>query len=126
MTLTFGVVVLGVSDMDRAAGFWSAALGYTLRKDGLFGVSQLLMPPGGSGLPIGLQRSETPPLDHPRIHFDLHAADRAEQESEAARLVSLGAKRVDWDGYPDDPDFIVLEDPDGNRFCVIDLSHEDA
>jgi len=24
--------------------------------------------------------------------------------------------------YPDDPDFVVLEDPDGNRFCVIDKS----
>jgi hypothetical protein len=29
---------------------------------------------------------------------------------------------VDWDLYPDDPDFVVLEDPDGNRFCVIDKS----
>lgn len=31
-----------------------------------------------------------------------------------------GARRVDWDLYPEDPDFLVLEDPDGNRFCVID------
>jgi hypothetical protein len=22
--------------------------------------------------------------------------------------------------YPDDPDFVVLRDPDGNEFCVID------
>jgi hypothetical protein len=29
---------------------------------------------------------------------------------------------VDWDSYPDDPDFIVLEDPDGNRFCVVDAA----
>lgn len=126
MTLTFGVVVLGVSDVDRAARFWAAALGYTLREDGLFGISKLLMPPDGNGLPIGLQLSRTPAQDHPRIHFDLHAADAAGQEAEAARLVSLGAKRVGWDSYPDDPDFIVLEDPDGNRFCVVDLSHEDA
>jgi hypothetical protein len=34
--------------------------------------------------------------------------------------VSLGAVRVDWDRYPDDPDFIVLADPDSHRFCVID------
>ena len=34
------------------------------------------------------------------------------------------ARRVDWDSYPDDPDFVVLADPDGNRFCVVDLSHE--
>jgi hypothetical protein len=27
---------------------------------------------------------------------------------------------VDWDSYPEDPDFIVLEDPEGNRFCIVD------
>lgn len=122
--VTFGVVVLGVSDVRRAAEFWSAALGYTLRRDGLFGVGNLLVPPDGNGMPIGLQASETPPQDRPRIHFDLHAADAAEQEAEAQRLVSLGACRVDWDRYPADPDFIVLEDPDGNRFCIVDLSRE--
>lgn len=123
--LTFGVVVLGVSDVDRAAEFWSKALGYTLRRDGLYGIVNLLAPPDGNGIPIGLQRSETPVQKYPRIHFDLHAADAAAQEAEAARLVSLGARRVAWDRYPDDPDFIVLEDPDGNRFCVVDLSHEE-
>lgn len=65
------------------------------------------------------------PDEHPRIHFDLHVANLAEQESEARRLVGLGAKRVEWDSYPDDPDFIVLEDPEGNRFCIVDLSHQD-
>jgi hypothetical protein len=59
-----------------------------------------------------------------RLHFDLHAADVSEQEAEAARLISLGARRVAWDSYPEDPDFIVLEDPEGNRFCIVDLSHE--
>ncbi|HEX6448828.1 MAG TPA: VOC family protein [Trebonia sp.] len=124
--LTFGVLALGVTDVRRAADFWSAALGYTLREDGFGGWSKVLMPPDDSGLPIALQPSETPPQEHPRLHLDLHVADVAEQEAEAARLVSLGAKRIDWDSYPDDPDFIVLEDPDGNRFCIIDLSHEHA
>ncbi len=38
------------------------------------------------------------------------------------RLVSLGATRVDWDRYPPNPDFVVLADSEGNRFCVIDTS----
>ena len=122
--LSFGVVVLGVTDVPRAAGFWSAALGYELREDGFGGWATVLVPPGGSGTAIALQRSQTPPEDHPRLHLDLHVADVAEQESEAARLVSLGAERVDWDRYPDDPDFVVLADPDGNRFCIVDLSHD--
>lgn len=37
-------------------------------------------------------------------------------------LISLGATRVDWDLYPASPDFVVLADTEGNRFCVIDTS----
>jgi catechol 2,3-dioxygenase-like lactoylglutathione lyase family enzyme len=122
--LSFGVVVLGVTDVPRAAEFWTAALGYELREDGFGGWATVLVPPGGSGTAIALQRSQTPPEDYPRLHLDLHVADVAEQESEAARLISLGAERVDWDRYPDDPDFVVLADPDGNRFCIVDLSHD--
>jgi catechol 2,3-dioxygenase-like lactoylglutathione lyase family enzyme len=123
--LTFGVVVLGVADRQRAADFWCAALGYEVREDGFGGWARVLVPPeGASGTPIALQASQTPAEAHPRIHIDLHVADAAEQKAEAARLVSLGASRVDWDSYPADPDFIVLADPEGNRFCIVDLTHE--
>jgi catechol 2,3-dioxygenase-like lactoylglutathione lyase family enzyme len=123
--LTFGVVVLGSADRQRAADFWCAALGYEVREDGFGGWAKVLVPPGGaSGTAIALQTSQTPAETHPRIHIDLHVADAAEQEAEAARLVSLGASRVDWDSYPADPDFIVLADPEGNRFCIVDLTHE--
>jgi catechol 2,3-dioxygenase-like lactoylglutathione lyase family enzyme len=122
--LTIGVVAVGVSDVARATEFWRGALGYDVRTDGFGGWSTVLVPPGGSGTMIALQRSETPPPDHPRLHLDLHVADAAEQEAEAARLIALGAERVEWDSYPDDPDFVVLADPDGNRFCIVDLGHD--
>jgi len=122
--LTVGVVVLGVTDVQRAARFWQAALGYGLRRDGFGGWATVLVAPDGAGPSIALQRSVTPPPEHPRVHLDLHVADAAEQEAEAARLVSLGAERVAWDSYPEDPDFVVLADPDGNRFCIVDLGHE--
>ena len=54
----------------------------------------------------------------------VHVASAAEQEAEADRLISLGAVRVSWDSYPDDPDFIVLADTEGNRFGIVDLGHE--
>ncbi len=121
--LTFGVVALGVTDVRRAQEFWCAALGYQVREDGFGGWARVLTPPGGTGTLIALQTSRTPPEDHPRLHFDLHVADAAEQQAEAARLMSLGASRVDWDSYPDDPDVVVLADTEGNRFCIVDLSH---
>jgi len=122
--LTFGVVVLGVTDRKRAEEFWCAALGYRVHEGPFGGWARVLTPPDGTGAAIALQTSRTPPEGYPRLHFDLHVTGVAEQEAEADRLVSLGASRVDWDSYPDDPDFIVLADPDGNRFCIVDLAHE--
>jgi catechol 2,3-dioxygenase-like lactoylglutathione lyase family enzyme len=122
--LTIGVVVLGVTDVRRTAEFWRAALGYELREDGFGGWATVLTPAAGDGTKIALQRTTTPPPQIPHTHLDLHASSAAEQEAEVARLISLGAERVDWDHYPEDPDFVVLADPDGNRFCVVDLSHD--
>jgi catechol 2,3-dioxygenase-like lactoylglutathione lyase family enzyme len=122
--LTFGVVVLGVTDTRRAADFWGAALDYELREDGFGGWAKVLVPRSGPGAAIALQVSESPVEDHPRMHIDLHVGGVAEQEAEAERLVALGAELVDWDSYPEDPDFIVLADPEGNLFCIVDLSHK--
>lgn len=116
--LTIGTIVLGVNDVARSTDFWHAALGYVPREPG-DGTWVTLAPASGPGALLSLMLSETPVQDHPRIHLDLYAEDQA---AEVERLVSLGARRVDWDLCPDDPDFIVLEDPDGNRFCVIDRS----
>jgi catechol 2,3-dioxygenase-like lactoylglutathione lyase family enzyme len=122
--LQMGVIVLGVADQRRAAEFWGEALGYELREDGFGGWAMVLVPPGGGAGPkIALQRSETPPQGKPRLHLDLHVTSATEQAAEAERLVSLGAERVDWDSFPADPDFVVLADPDGNRFCIVDLAH---
>jgi hypothetical protein len=52
----------------------------------------------------------------PRLHLELHVADAAEQAAGAARLVSLDARRVDWDSYREDPDVVVLADTVGKLF----------
>jgi len=116
--LTIGTIVLGVNDVAAATKFWNDALGYVPREEG-DETWVTLVPASGPGAELSLMLSETPVQHHPRIHLDLYADD---QSAEVERLVSLGARRVDWDSYPDDPDFVVLEDPDGNRFCVIDKS----
>lgn len=125
--LKIGVLAVGVDDVERAATFWCGALGYERRTDGFGGWDLVLTPlPGVAGTQLALHRSHTPAQSHPRLHMDLHVADANEQVAQVARLVELGARRVEWDSYPEDPDFVVLEDPSGNRFCVVDLSHEEA
>jgi hypothetical protein len=53
-----------------------------------------------------------------RLHLDLYTNDQA---SEVERLVTLGAMRYPWRYKPGD-DFVVLEDPDGKLFCVVQKS----
>lgn len=118
-----GTVVMGAADVRRAADFWSQALGYVPRDGEVADDWTVLVSTDGSGAGLALGRSVTPAREHPRVHLDLYAADAAEQAAEVTRLIALGAERVDWDSYPEDADFVVLADPEGNRFCVIDTSH---
>ncbi|MET8625725.1 VOC family protein [Kitasatospora sp. NPDC004669] len=122
--LTIGTLALGVSDMSRAATFWMAALSYVPR-GGLIEDDWTVLGPadGGTGAHLALGYSESPVQEHPRVHLDLYADDAADQAAEVRRLVALGAELVDWDSYPEDPDFVVLADTEGNRFCVIDTAH---
>ena len=53
--------------------------------------------------------------------MDLWVDSAEEQLAEVDRLIALGARRVDWE-YPDDADFVVLADPVGTLFCIVDLS----
>jgi hypothetical protein len=53
----------------------------------------------------------------PRIHLDLYTDD---QPGEVRRLLALGATEVHWDRRPPDADYVILADPEGNRFCVVD------
>lgn len=110
--------MIGVSDVRRAAEFWGQALNYVPREEVQddWGV---LVPANGQGPNVSLSLSETPVQQYPRVHLDLYAGDAADQAAEVERLVALGAERVDWDHYPENADFIVLADPDGNIFDVI-------
>ena len=111
---------MGAEDVARAAAFWGAALGYDIVPfEGTNNDFTILRPPSLVGTRIGLQKAETPTQKHPRVHIDLIVDSAQEQADEIERLISLGAERVEWDEYPDDPDFVVLADTEGNRFCVV-------
>jgi catechol 2,3-dioxygenase-like lactoylglutathione lyase family enzyme len=120
--LRLGFPVIGVTDIPRAVSFWTSALDLVPTSEWESPVWRTLEHADGSGRALGLMRSESPVEAHPRIHLDLLTDTTEEQEAEVERLVELGAVRVDWDLYPPNPDFIVLADPDGNVFCVVDLS----
>ncbi|MFJ4438233.1 VOC family protein [Streptomyces sp. NPDC088923] len=120
--LTLGITVIGVTDLARAVAFWTSALPLVESEEWRSDTWSTLRHADGSGRALGLMLSQSPPEPRPRVHLDLFAESPEEQSTEVARLLALGARRVDWPLYPEDPDFVVLADPDDNLFCVVDLS----
>lgn len=110
--LSIGSIVWGVRDVPQAIRFWTAALNYRLRDEPDDGWA-VLVPIAGPGVQLALSLVTSGKAR--RHHLDLYAGD---QGVEVGRLLDLGARRVDW-RYPEDADYVVLEDPDGNRFCVV-------
>jgi catechol 2,3-dioxygenase-like lactoylglutathione lyase family enzyme len=115
LVLRVGSIVLRVEDLDRQVAFWTAALDYVPR-DATWDDFVVLRPRSGVGPNLSLDRHRSTLQIPPRIHLDLYADDRA---AEVARLIALGATEVHWSGRPADADYVILADPEGNRFCVV-------
>lgn len=116
--LVVGAIVIRVTDLAGQVAFWTAALDYVPREpaDGDF---VILAPRSGPGVRVSLDTVASPRILPPRIHLDLYAED---QDAEVVRLEGLGARRVHWDKQPADADYVIMEDPEGNRFCIVDAA----
>ena len=97
--------------------FWQAALGYVPVRPASGGFV-ILRDPEGKGPNISLDQMPTKRTGKRGwLHLDLYAED---QSAEVERLIQLGAVKYPW-RYEPDADYLVLEDPDGNLFCVVQV-----
>jgi catechol 2,3-dioxygenase-like lactoylglutathione lyase family enzyme len=117
--IRIGSVVIRVDDLERQRAFWTAALDYVARESASDDFV-LLKPRDGSGPNVSLDRVRADVQIPPKIHLDLYSEDQA---ADVERLKALGATEIHWDKRPPDADYVILADPEGNRFCVIDLHH---
>ena len=117
--LRIGSIVLRVDDLHRQRAFWQAALGYVRRDDGKSDDFVLLGPADDAGPHLSLDQVRSSLSIPPRLHLDLYTEDQA---AEVDRLLALGASEVNWDKRPPDADYVILGDPEGNRFCVVDIT----
>ena len=106
--LVAAVIDCQTEDLTAAARFWSEALGRKLdASDDPVSEKYVSVGTGKEELIVLLQK-----VPHAsRVHLDIETDDI---EAEAARLVALGAKRIEkiktwW----------VMEAPSGHRFCVV-------
>ena len=112
-------LVLDARDPELLARFWCEVLGYVeLERDR---TSIEIGPPGvGFGGPqptIVVDQADEPKAEKLRRHIDVNGTDR-EQDDELERLLAAGARRVDI-GQTGAESWHVLDDPEGNEFCLL-------
>jgi catechol 2,3-dioxygenase-like lactoylglutathione lyase family enzyme len=110
-----GSVVIDCNDFERMVAFWREAL-HHVAKSPPSDDWVILADPGGRGVNVSLQLVPEHRVGKNRLHFDLYAEDR---EGEVERLLGIGATVHPRTPEPGE-DFVVLADPEGNLFCVID------
>lgn len=110
-----GSIVVRCYEFDKMSQFWQQALHYVPREPPS-NSWVVLRDPAGKGPNLSLERvPEKRSGKRSRLHLDLYANNR---EAEVERLISIGAVGYPW-RYRTGSDFVVLEDPDGNLFCVV-------
>jgi catechol 2,3-dioxygenase-like lactoylglutathione lyase family enzyme len=116
--LRIGSVVIDCNNFDKMLAFWQEALHYITREPAKGGWV-ILRGPAGKNTSVSLNQVQPSEKLTGRnwLHFDLYTRN---QRDEVERLLKLGATRHPQEYEPDD-DF-VLEDPDGNLFCVVDIT----
>lgn len=105
-------MIIDCSDPDLLARFWSEVLGYREFARDETGVAIR----GATTSPdlLFIRVPEGKAVKN-RLHFDVCPTD-GDQASELTRLVALGASRSHIVGSGS---WIVLEDPEGNEFCLM-------
>jgi hypothetical protein len=105
-------VVVDAVAPQRLGAFWEAALLTERLTDAADVVETRLSVEAGPVLDLCFPRVPQPPSGFPRLHLDL-----ASGPGQVERLIRLGARHLDL-GQRDVP-WVVLADPEGNPFCVM-------
>ena len=113
-------LVLDCRNPEVLADFWCQVLGFVVLQTGEDGGVQI--GPAGTdlddpGLTLLFDRSTQPKQTKLRLHFDVNAVGRS-QDEELQRLLELGARKADV-GQTGEESWHVLADPEGNEFCLL-------
>ncbi|MFF4906217.1 VOC family protein [Streptomyces sp. NPDC001260] len=102
---------------ERLARFWSGLLGLDRADDLPDGVA--LLSGNDAGYRLGFRSSQARKAAQNRLHFDLTSSSPEDQRETVARALDLGARHADV-GQGPDAAHVVLADPEGNEFCVLE------
>ncbi len=124
---TFWTVSGDATDPHRLAAFWKLALGYVDEPGYDFLDGAALIDPEGVLPPISFLKVPEGKTAKNRVHLDVRVAaggpgDEALREQrirdKVAQLTSAGGNIVKEYWFDGALDHIVMQDPEGNEFCV--------
>jgi len=117
--MTAQLVALSVDahDAEGLARFWAGVLGWETADDPQDVTT--LVPADDTGFRIRFLPTSEPKSGQNQMHVDLTSASPEDQQKTVARALELGARHIDVGQRPEEG-HMVLADPEGNEFCVIE------
>jgi predicted enzyme related to lactoylglutathione lyase len=115
MTSHLFALCFAANDPLRLADFWAGVLGWGMADD----EDIALLPADDTGFRIRFLRSQEQKAGQNLMHFDLTSTSLDDQQQTVARALGLGARHIDVGQRPEEG-HVVLADPEGNEFCVIE------
>ncbi|MFI0793143.1 VOC family protein [Micromonospora rubida] len=117
MTTQLFALSFDANEPLRLARFWSGVLGWDMADDPHDGVA--LLPSDDTGFRIRFLPTERRKDGQNPMHLDLTSASPEDQQQTVTRALELGAQHIDIGQLPEER-HVVLADPEGNEFCVIE------
>ena len=117
MTTELLALCIDANDPPGLARFWAGVLGWETADDPDHGIE--LLPSDRTPFLIRFLPTEQPKVGLNQTHVHLTSTSLDDQESTVARALGLGGQHLDVGQLPEEG-HVVLADPEGNEFCVIE------
>jgi catechol 2,3-dioxygenase-like lactoylglutathione lyase family enzyme len=115
--LCLDALCIDANEPRRLARFWADALRWEINDDTDDEIG--LVPTDGTRFRILFEPVPNAKTGQNRNHLDLTTTSVDDQNETVSRLIALGARHVDIGQGPDET-HVVLADPEGNEFCIIE------
>ena len=110
-------LVIDANDPLLLARFWAEALGWDVDDADPDEIG--LVPTDGTRFTILFEPVAEKKTGRSRLHLDLTTTSIEDQNNSVARLIEIGGSHLDI-GQTADEGHVVLADPEGNEFCIIE------
>ena len=117
MTCDLFALCVDASDPLRLARFWGGLVGQEMAEDPDGGIA--LLPGDATEFRIRFVPAQEQKAGQNHWHFHLTSTSWEHQQQTVARSLGLGARNIDIGQRPEEG-HVVLADPEGNEFCVIE------